>query len=908
MRKSLFILILAASSVTNAQQLVTLNTRLEFLSSISNCAGSPDQCPRWGTTIAPFSGNYYLGFHEFNYNNSGEAISARLSAPLVAGTAYTYTVMAAIAPITAWGGSATGDRNGVIYVYGGTSSCATTQLIDSITLYTPADRNKWRQFTFNFTATANHTHLSFMTRKVASGGFAAFSYMVLDDAIRFDFGDAPDTYKTLQTSDGASHQLVGNTESLLIGYTVDGEEDGFPGTSPIGDDNSRPVNDEDGFASLPDLSIYQSQYVLNNIPVKNVTGKTAFLAGWIDFNRNGVFEGAEAAVTTVSPSGMLNVSLNWSGFTISSVGTSYARFRISTDSNIVNPQASLCKPNGLASDGEVEDHKIDFSDCLPVSASPDVSICRGASAILSASGAETYTWSPSVGLSAVTGATVTANPSVTTTYTVTGRTGAGCTGTAAVTVTVNPALTATVSPDVSICSGDSTTLTAGGGTSYSWSPASGLSATSGPTVTANPAVTTTYTVTISDGNCPPATASVTVTILQNAVATVSPDVSICSGGSGTTLTAGGGDTYAWSPASGLSATTGASVTANPSATTTYTVSVSSGTCPPSTATVTVTVVQAPQASLSPDVSICAGAQTTLTASGGDTYAWSPPEGLSQTSGSTVTATPTVTTTYTVSAQRQGCTPSTASVTVTVISSDAPDAGPDVAICRGESVVLEGSGSGDLVWSPAAGLSCTACPGPVASPQITTIYTLTAAGGQCPAASDAVTVTVLEPPAASAGPSQTVPRGQRVTLRAEGGIAYRWLHDGSGGETVEVSPQDEAVFCVEVTGANGCSDTACASISVSEPIVSELWIPSSFTPNEDQNNALFQTPGINIIEYQAAIFNRWGELIHEWNDIEKGWDGTFRGMPVQDDVYAYRIRALGADGIRYNKTGMLLIIK
>jgi hypothetical protein len=101
---------------------------------------------------------------------------------------------------------------------------------------------------------------------------------------------------------------------------------------------------------------------------------------------------------------------------------------------------------------------------------PSASICPGGSVSLTASGAITYTWSPASGLSATTGATVTANPSATTTYSVTGTGGNGCTATTPVTVTVNPPVILQVSSvSATICNGSSVTLTAQAGTTLNYS-------------------------------------------------------------------------------------------------------------------------------------------------------------------------------------------------------------------------------------------------------------------------------------------------------------------------------------------------------------------------------------------------------------------------------------------------------
>lgn len=147
-----------------------------------------------------------------------------------------------------------------------------------------------------------------------------------------------------------------------------------------------------------------------------------------------------------------------------------------------------------------------------VTASPSSTICAGGSTTLAASGASTYSWAPSAGLSATTGSSVVASPTVTTTYTVTGANG-GCTDTETITVTVNPSPTVAVSPtSMNICPAGSTPLTASGASTYAWLPTTGLSPTTGANVTASPLATTTYTVTGTAANGCTGTATTLITV------------------------------------------------------------------------------------------------------------------------------------------------------------------------------------------------------------------------------------------------------------------------------------------------------------------------------------------------------------------------------------------------------------
>lgn len=151
----------------------------------------------------------------------------------------------------------------------------------------------------------------------------------------------------------------------------------------------------------------------------------------------------------------------------------------------------------------------DFNGCTAVSepyvscfvdAGQDVSICLGAKAQLSASGASNYAWSNIGTLTNAAIANPLASPIVQTTYIVTG-TSTGCTATDAVVVKLAYALTADAGNDKAICKGESTVLDGFGGGSYAWSNATTLSSAAVATPVATPTTTSTYVLTVTSGSC-----------------------------------------------------------------------------------------------------------------------------------------------------------------------------------------------------------------------------------------------------------------------------------------------------------------------------------------------------------------------------------------------------------------------
>ena len=103
--------------------------------------------------------------------------------------------------------------------------------------------------------------------------------------------------------------------------------------------------------------------------------------------------------------------------------------------------------------------------------------------------------------------------------------------------------------------------------------------------------------------------------------------------------------------------------------------------------------------------------------------------------------------------------------------------------------------------------------------------------------------------------------------------------------------------VTMAGYDEAELTATFSISITN---SMLEMPNAFSPNGDGVNDIYKAKENHksIVEFHAYIFNRWGQKIYDWTDINGGWDGTWNGKDVKDGTYYVLVKAKGADGINY----------
>jgi gliding motility-associated-like protein len=111
-----------------------------------------------------------------------------------------------------------------------------------------------------------------------------------------------------------------------------------------------------------------------------------------------------------------------------------------------------------------------------------------------------------------------------------------------------------------------------------------------------------------------------------------------------------------------------------------------------------------------------------------------------------------------------------------------------------------------------------------------------------------------------------------------------------------------------TNQFGCNDTSELNVKVFDDYVT--YYPNAFSPNNDGSNDVFMPylKGIVSRDYKLQIFNRWGELIFETDDVSKGWDGTYRGEDVQEGNYLYIVQFRNANQIIKTVSGVIQLLR
>lgn len=564
------------------------------------------------------------------------------------------------------------------------------------------------------------------------------------------------------------------------------------------------------------------------------------------------------------------------------------------------------------------------------------SLCAGKTATLNATGGTSYSWSPATNLSGSNLASQQVSPPTSTNYSVviTNNTpGYNCTATLVTQVIVLPNPTANFSLNSSPCSNTVITNNFSSGNlgtnPFQWNFGNG-SPTNG-----NPSPFYTYpgngtfsvTLTVTDVNGCQSELTRTVAIFNFSPGVVSSS-SLCFGNT-TTLVAQGGNSYSWSPAASLSNSVSGLTSANPTVTTIYTVQIqndSPGYLCSRTLTTQILVRPTPTANFDFYVNPCGGGVNFIDQSADELATWN------------WTLTPTRTSTlqnpynfytsggqYTivlVTTNVYGCA-NTKTKELEVPKPPPLKISADSSICRGSSIQLNAEGGVAYDWSPSATLDFPNLNNPIATPPVTTDYSVNITTSQVVNGNVCkfiltvlVQVDVLSstPIRAFANPVMvTVGDPSMLTYVGQPGALVTWLPSGATtpatGYTVLAYPKRPTTYTA-VASRGACTEEVVVPVDAFTAgcNTKDFFIPNTFTPNGDGNNDVLYVRSLKTDELYFAIYNRWGELVFETTDAAQGWDGRYKGKEADSGVFGYYLRVKCVNGGETFSKGNVTLIR
>jgi gliding motility-associated-like protein len=318
---------------------------------------------------------------------------------------------------------------------------------------------------------------------------------------------------------------------------------------------------------------------------------------------------------------------------------------------------------------------------------------------------------------------------------------------------------------------------------------------------------------------------------------------------------------------------------------------------------------------------CLGDSAQLTATGAQTWSWSPAQGLSCPNCPAPKASPATSQTYTVQGWNAfGC---GAKDTVRLeVKLPIQVRANSLRLCRTDRATLQASGAASYAWSPAAGLSDPSSASPVFTGSTSTTYQLVGFDGfNCFNDTIQVPVSVYPLPEVDAGPDLSLPTGavQQLNATIQNGPITSWQWLPSLGLSCTNCPNPELTvhqdmsYVIRVVNGFGCRSTDTLHLTAFCKDA-QLFVANAFTPNGDGVNDLLYVQGSGIARIKHfRIFNRWGELVYEANnfvpnDTRYSWDGKVRGVAGPPDVYVYTAEAVCDNKAEFTFKGNVTVLK
>lgn len=300
-------------------------------------------------------------------------------------------------------------------------------------------------------------------------------------------------------------------------------------------------------------------------------------------------------------------------------------------------------------------------------------------------------------------------------------------------------------------------------------------------------------------------------------------------------------------------------------------------------TIDVTIANLPSVNLGSDTTLCFGQTLALQAPNiPGTFSW---QDGSNSNSFNVTQPGT----YWLSVTND-CSSDIDSITVDYVNGLNFDLGNDTSHCEGSSTLLEAPLNGDsYLWQDGStGTSLNAINQGLYWVQVSTNGCIN---------SDSIIITTIGAPNIDLGPNLVLCTGESALLTVNDPTAS--LSWSNGSSEPSITTDGDGIY--SLTATNTCGSDSDSILVESEECFCEMYVPNSFSPDGDEHNNTFG-PIIDCpaFDYTFEIFNRWGQVIFSSNNPFERWDGTYKGLPVQDGTYTYNI-VYSTDNIVIGKT-------
>lgn len=481
-----------------------------------------------------------------------------------------------------------------------------------------------------------------------------------------------------------------------------------------------------------------------------------------------------------------------------------------------------------------------------------------------------------------------------------------------------------------ICAGKNFTYTSNGAASYVWSSTTPnyTSYTNGGVAVAHPSINAVFSVFGSSLGCQSALISSSITVVPLPTITLSAiSTSICLNTKTNLQVSGTGTAFQWLPQIGLNTYTNSTVTCGVQGNQIYTVIVTANSCT-TAATTSIKVWALPIASItSTTEKVCLYDNIKLSGQGGLSYNWFGPNNIA-TAGQSVSInawSPSVGGTYTlVVTDANACSNAT---TTNISILPLPDGQlknfkEEVCAPFCTTYNFEGFNSKNIqsTWV----VNTTTINSTTFSQCFTNAGTYTLQGklvNNMSSCKSEVTyiLTVHPKPVANFYfvPKNPIENLDEIeftnTSSGEGNLSHHWyFNDNKGFSTTNKNPNyfysEPGDFRVALVTTNnfGCADTLLKSIHVEADFA--LYVPNTFTPNDDNKNDAFKAVVRSTKLFDMKIYDRWGTEIFHSKSPNDGWDGTYKGEACKQDTYTWIIVLTNNAGERIVKTGIVVLMR